>query len=501
MPDINLASKTWRLSNLYQVVDKAGDVVLFRPNEVQAQLYNDLHYLNVILKARQEGFTTFACIYFLDECLFNPHVEAGVIAHTKEDAMDIFRRKVQFPYEHLPSDIRAQRRLVTDSKSKMAFPNGSVLNVATSARSATLQYLLVSELGKIARKFPEKAREIMTGALESVGRGDTMVIVESTGEGRSGAFYDLCDQAQRRLQAGTPLTRMDYLFHFFPWYRCPDYRLADTVEITRDMQEYFAKVEAETRTVLNIQQRAWYIKKHALLGDDMKREYPSTPDEAFESGIEGTYFKSQFVRARQQKRITKVPWTDGVCVDTWWDLGVDDCTTIWFTQDIGREIHVINYYEASGEGLEFYRGVLDDMTTGLHYRYGRHVGPHDLAVKELGTGVTRLETARRLGMAMEVCPRIEHKMDAVQKVRSLFASCWFDSENCDRGLTLLEEYRKEWDEIHGVWKETPLHNDASHAADAFMTLACSHDWQARGAIVARVAVRKVIAAPSMGWSR
>jgi hypothetical protein len=105
-------------------------------------------------------------------------------------------------------------------------------------------------------------------------------------------------------------------------------------------------------------QKAWYVKKQNVQGDDMKRQHPSTPEEAFEASVEGAYYATQFTKIRKEGRITKVPFNSAVLVDTWWDLGIDDSMAIWFTQDVGREIHVIRYYENSGEGFEFYRDLL-----------------------------------------------------------------------------------------------------------------------------------------------
>jgi len=504
-PDSHLLSKRWRMNNLYMIVNKEGKEVLFRFNEVQEDLFVNIWDMNVILKARQEGFTTFICIYFLDECLFNSNVEAGIIAHTKDDAGEIFRRKIQFPYEHLPPEIAATRTLTTDSKVKMGFSNGSVMSVGTSMRSATLQYLLVSELGKIAKMYPEKAREIMTGSLETVGKGDTLIFVESTGEGRSGAYYDLCDRARKLEEANKALTRMDFRFHFYPWFDCPDYVLHEPVSIKKEMSNYFRDVEVEISELrgpfkLTQAQKAWYIKKRDNLGDDIKREYPSTPDEAFESGIQGTYFKTQFRRMREDGRITKVPHQGGIAVDVWMDLGMDDSMSLWFTQDIGRELHVINYYENNGEGLEFYKDYLDGLRSTHRYQYGRIVAPFDIKVRELGTGVSRLETARNLGMQMEVAPKVEKKMDGIQKTRSLLGSCWFDEENCGGGLDHMEDYRKEWDPVHGVYRDSPLHNADSHAADAFQTLSTAHTYRQTRTGRPRARKKAVRIRSSKGWA-
>ena len=114
-----LDSKLYRMNRLYKIVDKNGRVVQFKFNPEQADLFDNLWYMNIILKARQIGFTTFICIYMLDECLFNHDVEAGVVAHTKPDASDIFRRKIQFPYDHLPAEIKKHVTKTTDSNVKI----------------------------------------------------------------------------------------------------------------------------------------------------------------------------------------------------------------------------------------------------------------------------------------------------------------------------------------------------------------------------------------------
>ena len=503
-----LSSKWWRMNNLYKIVDKDGKIVPFKFNPPQDRLFRNLWYKNIILKARQQGFTIFTCIYFLDECLFNDSCEAGIIAHTKTDASDIFRRKIQFPYNNLPEDLKKLKPLVTDSQVKMGFDNDSIISVGTSMRSGTLQYLLISELGKIAKKYPEKAREIMTGALETVGLGENIIFVESTGEGRSGVYFSLCDTAQKKVERSETLTKMDFRFNFFAWFDDPTYILNEPVPITKDMAKYFNDMVLDVRAdkqrndpkfSISIPQKQWYIKKHESLGDDVKREYPSTADEAFESGIVGTYYKTQFRILRAKGQITKVPHVDGVNVDIWMDLGMDDSTTLWFTQDVGREIHVLNYYENSGEGLEFYRDKMDEYRRKYGYRYGRIVAPHDIKVRELGTGVSRLATAHRLGMEMEVGPKVEAKMDGIQKVRSILSICWFDAENCDSGLTHLEEYRKQWDEINGVFRDTPLHNEHCHGADGFETFAVSHDFKVLRNARPRARAKTVQRRSSKGW--
>lgn len=481
-----LSDKLWRMNNLYVIQDKEGRAVPFHMNEAQQRLWDERHPRMVILKARQAGYTTFIDLMLLDECLFNPNTEAGIIAHTKDDASKIFRRKIQFPYNNLPTSIRRAIPLITDSKTELAFDNGSVISVGTSMRSGTLQLLHISEFGKVCAKWPEKAQEIVTGALPAVAPSGA-VFIESTAEGRSGYFFDYCKAAQDKAKSGAKLTPLDYAFHFHPWWLTPEYVLpAHGVPIIQRLQDYFKEVEAKIGRKFSPEQEAWYAKTEELLGEDMKREYPSTPEEAFEQSIQGAYFSQQFTAARQGKRICSVPIQAGIAVDTDWDLGMDDTTVIWFSQTVGREVHLVDYYEANGEGLEHYARVLKERG----YHYGRHYAPHDINVRELGTGKTRFDTARDLGIKFDLVPRVKDKADAIEAARNILSVCWFDAEKCDQGIVHLESYRKEWDHIRGCYKDHPLHDIHSNAADAFQTLAMRHPLRARPKAVAKPVVRR-----------
>jgi len=481
--DLSVLSSTigdveWRIRNLYWIVDKAGRMVRFRPNWAQARLLKRYWNRNIILKARQLGFTTLICLLWLDACLFRQNVRAGIIAHNQEDAKRIFRDKIKFAYDHLPEPIKEALPASRDAANELLFANNSSIWVATSVRSGTFQYLHVSEFGKICARYPEKAREIVSGSLEAVAPGQHITI-ESTAEGRSGYFYDYCQQARNLLLAKRKLTPLDFRFHFYPWWQEPGYQLEnwDDVPIPSQMQEYFARIEGETKTKLTPAQRAWYTKKWEILGEDMWREYPSTPDEAFHASIQGAYFTREFSMLRQNNQICRVPVEPGVLVDTWWDLGVNDTTAIWFTQDVGREVHVIDFYEASGEGLRHYAEVLDRLAKERGYRYGRHVAPHDIRVRELGTGTSRHAIAATLGINFDIVPRVSDKLDSIETARQFLAKCWFDEERCSLGIAHLEAYRKEWDARLGTYKRYPLHDEHSNAADAFQTLAMGHQFR------------------------
>jgi hypothetical protein len=156
-------------------------------------------------------------------------------------------------------------------------------------RSSTLQYLHISEFGKICAKYPDKAREIVTGALNAIAPGQ-YVFIESTAEGREGYFYDMCKEAQAARDANKLLSQLDFRFHFFPWWLHNDYKLDSEAQAAPSYVDYFNALEGQINAKLTPSQQAWYIKRASTQSEDMKREFPSTPEEAFEVSNEGLYY-------------------------------------------------------------------------------------------------------------------------------------------------------------------------------------------------------------------
>lgn len=273
-----LQDKHWRMNNLYFIKDKNGKKVLFQYNQVQDEYQKNKHNRNIILKARQQGFTTYECINALDSCLFNQYFDAGIIAHTVDDAEKIFTNKVKFAYDSLPEFIKIKTTPTNDRAGELRFPNGSSINVSSGYRGGTLMKLHVSEFGKICVKYPEKAREIITGAFNAVPTNGDLTI-ESTAEGMNGSFYEMCEKAQRLTDKLTPL---DFKFHFFAWFESKEYTLdPEGIEISHEMQTYFKGLEVNHDIKLTDGQKAWYVKKAIEQDDDMKQEFCSYPEEAF----------------------------------------------------------------------------------------------------------------------------------------------------------------------------------------------------------------------------
>lgn len=457
----------WRLTHLYKIKNARGEDVVFKPNAAQLDFYKSIHEFNVILKARQLGFSTFVLVYALDQALFNPGYACGVIAQGLVEAEDLFKNKVKYAYDRLPRWLRNKITATTDTARKLEFSNGSSIQVGTSLRGGTFQVLHISEYGKIAARYPDKAREIKTGALNTVHVGQR-IFVESTAEGQGGEFYELVKRAQDLENLGRELSPMDPKFHFYNWMWGDGYSIDADVSVNGEAAEYFSKIEKGQGRKLTAGQKAWYIKKREQQGEFMKREFPSTADEAFEQSMEGAYFTRQMAQVRQNKQITRVPWEPSRYVDTWWDLGMNDSTVIWFFQHIGNDYRFIDYYEDSSEGLDFYAQVL--RTKG--YTYGTHYWPHDGNVRDLSTGKTRRETAQSLGMgSVKVLPRTNFKNDDIQALRNVLPRLWFDEDKCAVGIRHLDNYRKEWNDKLGVYKDSPRHDDASHGVDPLLLFA------------------------------
>lgn len=223
-----LGDVNWRLRNLYKIKDKQGQISYFEPNWAQQELANP-HYLNIILKARQLGITTYHALLFLDTCLFNNNVNAAIVADSKPIAREIFVDKVKFAYDNLPQFVRDMCPAYRDNVNEMRFANGSVFRVATSLRGGTLQLLHITEFAKICQQDPSKANEIVSGALNAVQAGQ-FVCIESTARGREGHFYNLCRQAQALKDAKKELGKLDWKLWFFPWYSDISYTLDNTQE-------------------------------------------------------------------------------------------------------------------------------------------------------------------------------------------------------------------------------------------------------------------------------
>jgi hypothetical protein len=472
-----LSDPMWRISHLYKIIikgddedeDEKGLVVQFKPNRAQRRFIERLHHRNIILKARQLGFTTLIAIVWLDHALFNANSRCGIIAHDREAAKVIFRDKVKFAYNNLPADLKAAMPLEADNADELLFAhNNSSVRVATSMRSGTIHRLHISEFGKICAKYPDKAAEVVTGSIPAVPlRGIT--IIESTAEGAEGEFHDMTQRAMALQDQGKKLTEKDWRFHFFPWWDEQQYRMAvGGAVITDEDNEYFARIEAAMKTVIDAEQRTWYVatRDTDFSGNDerMWQEYPSTPKEAFQVSSEGCYYNKQVTTARKTGRVLNIPVVN-VPVNTFWDIGNSDGVAIWFHQQVGMEDRFIGYMEAHGEDLSFYVRYL--QSTG--YMWNKHFLPHDADHKRLSdTNKSVKEMLEDFGLRnIEIVPVISAINTGIQITRDNFPTAYFDEVGTKLGFSHLENYKKRWNKHDGRWSDEPRKDHTSEGADAF----------------------------------
>lgn len=232
-------------------------------------------------------------------------------------------------------------------------------------------------------------------------------------------------------------------------------------------------------------EQGWYFAEHPVsrtklipdqeLADSRKTmttdEYAQEWECSFEASVKGAVFAREVLQARESGRITRVPYDPALLVDTDWDLGVGDATAIWFNQTLYTgEVRLIDYYENTGFGLAHYKNILNQKP----YTYGMHWAPHDIQIREFTSGHSRLDAAAQLGLIFQISPKVQALEDGIHAARMLLPRCWFDADKCQRGLECLQHYRWDYNTRINEFKHLPVHDWASHGADAFRGLAFRH---------------------------
>jgi len=460
-----LFDKEYRMNNLYYIIDKNGDNILFVMNEVQREVFHNLHNKNLILKARQLGMSTMAILYLLDEVLFCHYTSAGIVSYSLPHAQHIFKNIVghainNFPLKSEDLGIKSQ------STKEITFNNGSNFRVDTSLRGGTTQLVLITEFGKTCSRSPAKSEEIITGTLESVPTNG-IILIESTGEGTSGAFTEACLAASAR--GNEDLTTSDYKLHFFPWFTESKYTSDEAIEIDICTKDYFTKLEHELDMEFSLGQKKWYQKKWEWLGEKVQQEYPSTISESFVSNAEAFYFAKALQDARQEDRICSHSVYDPLLpVYVAADIGVTDLTVITFFQLHHGERRIIDYYADTNKDLDFY---VNHLINEKRYIYHTIALPHD-SVKKGNVTVDNIYfyEFKRLfahtGTKVIVLDQSDRNAgigNAVHKTRKTV----FDETKCKDYITHISKYQKKWSEQLSRYVNEPLHNVHSDYADSY----------------------------------
>jgi len=279
-------------------------------------------------------------------------------------------------------------------------------------------------------------------------------------------FSEFSLQSQRAWDLTRPILAENggwAIFNFTPRGKNHAY---DLLKMAQANQQWFAEVLTVDDTGA-ISPEAIQEERDSGMSEDMiQQEFYCS----FELGQEGSYYGKYMSQALLDGRICGVPFDPAVQVLTAWDIGVGDSTAIWFCQQVGGEIHLIDYYERAGEGLAHYASMLEQKRQENNWIYQAHYAPHDIEARELNTGLSRKDYARQLGINFVTLPKLRVE-DGIEAVRAILPRCWFDERNCAAGIKALENYRKRFDEKHNVYSNIPLHDWASHGADAFRYLA------------------------------
>lgn len=245
------------------------------------------------------------------------------------------------------------------------------------------------------------------------------------------------------------------------------YQLGEYAKTSKEW--FFQEVSADTSGVFTTETLQRELEEiQAKRGEDeglsiFRQEYFNDPNAA----IPGAYYAKIIAKLKDAGQITSVPYEPNLPVTTAWDLGIGDSTAIWFAQQVGKEVRIIDHLENSGVGLDWYVKQLSNKP----YVYHEHLLPHDANVSELGTGKRRIDTLRDLGLnKTRVLPALSVD-DGINAVRLLLPRCWFDKTKTEKGLNCLINYQREYDEKLQTFKDRPLHDWSSHSSDGFRYLA------------------------------
>lgn len=500
-----LASRAWRISNLHTILTKGSHeddpltLHAFKPNLAQRTYYNNRHTKDAILKARKLGLSTFKAVEFADLAQFQPRTSLGIIDYTIDDAVEKLSM-VRTTWQHLDNgdihpatwrlgaELKRKNPLITDNQRELEWQNGARCSCSTTFRGRTPQHLWLSEFGKIAAFAPKKAAEIINGALNSILPGQT-VTSESTHEGaKAGEHYRILRMAMKNADR-TDLSAVDWRFHFFAWHDDPRYSIDPKGQDLRpEIARYFSEFsEKHPEIILTDAQKYWYDRKQEEQGYGMKKEFPTTPGEAFESLIQGAIYGRDLQDLRAGGRVCDLV-ADPSPLFTFWDIGFSDYTAIWLLQLAGRDVLIHRFHQDHRQPFGSYAHKIREWEREFARPLDHHFLPHDAETHDKGSGQTPLQFLIHAGISardITIVPRTKDVWTGINAGRNLIARSYFDrscdepttSSNgfeCPSGLQSLENYRTKVTTADGFETNTIIHDENSHPADAFRTFAEAH---------------------------
>jgi hypothetical protein len=473
-----LPSKLWRMNNVYKIIDKWGIKVTFCMNRSQHIVYaaSLRHPRLIILKSRQQGISTLWLVAFFDDAVFIKNFNIGLMAQGQDEASTLLDR-TSILWENLNDFIKVFLGvgIARNNTKEFSFTNGSKFFIRTSFRSATLQRLHISEMGKIANKYPEKAKETKTGTLQALAQGN-IGIVESTAEGDN-MFKDMWDNA---ILAIDELSPKDFMPVFLSWIDDPDCVVTKDQFVSEKVAKYFTTVEKAVGKKLTKQQKNFWVVQFRELGEKTYQEYPSTAIEAFMATKQGTYWAELFMTwVVGYSRITDNLYDENLDVEVAVDLGMNDTNTLIVFQTYRDQIRIIDEIADNGEWIKYYT---DWMKT--RYWFGnctRVILPHDAEVTDMTSGKTRTEVfeselARdKDGVVTDIDISVLEKTASIEddreKVRGAIPNIYMD-RTVEYIKYCFLNYKKEWDDKRERFKDKHEKNEAEQGASAIRYMVC-----------------------------
>lgn len=458
--DQRLKDKQWRTSHLYKIRDKKKNLITFKRNKAQDHFNQNKWTRNIILKSRQLGFTTDESVDSLDDVLFNRNTECLLIAHNLDAGKAIFDKKIELAWKNIRPELRALYKVDANTAQTLKFEFGdgtfSSIAVDTNGRSGTYNRVHITEFADVCKKFPNKVKDILEGTIPAVPT-DGRVDIESTSQGSSGEFYEMFMQAWER---GEPKYPVEYKAHFYNWTWDEEIKdIAPETNLPEKFQDY------QKLNNLTDQEITYYYQKWLSLNQNwnsLHKEYPTTPEEAFEVIVEGSYYGEEIGRMERDGRIGLVPHDKALKVHTVWDLGIGANLRVGFYQRTreGQLRRIDHWFGQGSDGMPEAIGAVLKKP----YVYGSHWGPHDLEATDVSTGKSRRETAKALGINFKMVPDISVE-DGINAGQVMLSQLWVDKEQNKEWIRSMKNYGREWDDKRGAYKDIPYHNWASHDGD------------------------------------
>ena len=483
--------KLWRLNYIYNVVDKDANTVPFIMKVPQFKVYLSLliHKRIINLKSRQHGISTLWLIVFVDDCIWYPNVESGMISFDNSSRQNLLKRGL-YTWETMESWAKQMTGIKlekSDSKKHIMFSNRSMLKIDTKFRSQTLVNLHISELGKIAADSKEDTNEIISGACQAVSQNG-VIVVESTAMGEN-KFAELYREGVEEVRRGKELedksdgeykhtydTEMFYPV-FLSWLEDEDSRREVYVPDSPAFLKYKEELDNQG-IILTPEQRNFWIIKHRTQGEDMFREYPTTAEEAFRVSQEGTIFAQQYrdyahINEQLPEPNELYNWHPLLPVYATFDLGLHDETFIIFLQIDGDKILIIQEKSFVNTGWNKINEYLNSYNADNKYRPESHPGykydylifPHDGNQRKQSEEIySPKQIMTKKGWTVKTSPSRSKKDEVL--IKEYMTKIYIHDQRTPKLNRSLLNYRKKYDKKHGIFKDEPEHDENSHAIDS-----------------------------------